>query len=90
VLHTLDSHSALLWLVTPHIFLRFSGLSFLVPGVVAASVPKQWSVSAACGDLVAGLLAIVATIGLAEHAGWAEGRNSRHEYTESGIRDCIV
>lgn len=72
VLHTLDSRTALLWLVTPHMFLRFIGLSFLVPGVVATSVSKQWAVPAAYGDLVAGLLAIVATIGLAEHAGWAE------------------
>jgi hypothetical protein len=72
MLHTLDSRTALLWLVTPHMFLRFIGLSFLIPGVVAASISKQWAVPAAYGDLIAGLLAIVATIGLAAHAGWAE------------------
>lgn len=71
VLHTLDSGTALLWLVAPHMFLRFIGLSFLVPGVVAAPAPEQWAVPAAYGDLVAGLLAIVATVALVEHAHWA-------------------
>lgn len=72
LLHMLDSRTALLWLVMPHLFLRFIGLSFLVPGVVAASLSKRWAVPAAYGDFIAGILAIVATIGLAERAGWAE------------------
>jgi hypothetical protein len=71
-LRTLDSRTALLWLVAPHMFLRFIGLSFLVPGVVSASLPKKWAAPAAYGDFAAGILAVVATIGLAERAGWAE------------------
>jgi hypothetical protein len=62
---------ALQWLVAPHMFLRFIGLSFLVPGVVAASVPKAWATPAAYGDAVAGILAIIATVGLARAAAWA-------------------
>jgi hypothetical protein len=70
-LHTLGGRTALLWLVAPHMFLRFIGLSFLVPGVVSASLPREWAAPAAYRDLAAGLLAIVATIALAAGAGWA-------------------
>lgn len=70
-LHTIDSRTALLWLVAPHMFLRFIGLSFLVPGVVSASLPKQWAAPAAIGDLAAGILAIIATAALAAGATWA-------------------
>ena len=71
-LRTLDSRIALLWLIAPHMFFRFIGLSFLVPGVVSESLPKEWAAPAAYGDLIAGILAIVATVALAERAGWAE------------------
>ena len=70
-LHTIDSRTALLWLVAPHMFLRFIGLSFLVPGVVSAALPKQWAAPAAIGDFAAGILAIVATAALAVGATWA-------------------
>ncbi|HUJ82116.1 MAG TPA: hypothetical protein VLW83_09535 [Candidatus Acidoferrales bacterium] len=62
---------ALLWLVTPHMFLRFIGLSFLVPGVVSESLPKAMAVPAAYGDCAAGILAIVAVAALARTASWA-------------------
>lgn len=71
-LRMLDSRTALLWLVAPQMFFRFIGLSFLVPGVVSASLPKEWAAPAAYGDLIAGILAVIATVGLAERAGWAE------------------
>ncbi len=58
-------HGALLWLVVPHMFLRFIGLSFLVPGVVSASLPRSWAAPAAYGDLVAGILAIIAAAAVA-------------------------
>ncbi len=45
-------------------FLRFIGLSFLVPGVVSPSLPRAFAVPAAYGDLIAGLLAIAATLAL--------------------------
>jgi hypothetical protein len=70
-LRALDARTALLWLVAPHMFLRFIGLSFLVPGVVSPSLPRAWAAPAAYGDLAAGLLAIVATVALAAGAGWA-------------------
>ncbi|MEJ2696570.1 MAG: hypothetical protein P8013_07960 [Candidatus Sulfobium sp.] len=62
---------ALLWLVAPHMFLRFIGLSFLVPGVVSESLPKAWAMPAGYGDFVAGILAIIATAALALTATWA-------------------
>lgn len=70
-LHTLDSRAALLWLIAPHMFLRFIGLSFLVPGVVSASLPEQWAAPAAIGDFAAGILAIIATAALAAGVRWA-------------------
>jgi hypothetical protein len=70
-LRTVRPNQALALLVAPHLFLRFIGLSVLVPGVVAAALPPAFAVPAAYGDLVAGLLAIVATVGLARQAVWA-------------------
>jgi hypothetical protein len=52
-------------------FLRFIGLSFLVPGVVSPSLPAAFAVPAGYGDLVAGILAIAATVSLAYRASWA-------------------
>lgn len=70
-LRIIDARQALIWLVAPHMFLRFIGLSFLVPGVVSASLPKAWAIPAGYGDFVAGILAIVATVALAHAAAWA-------------------
>ena len=70
-LRTSDVRHGLIWLVTPHLFLRFIGLSFLVPGVVSGSLSQSWAKPAAYGDLVAGLLAIIATAALAHAVGWA-------------------
>ena len=61
---------ALIPLVIPHTF-RFAGLSFLVPGVVSPSLPPAFTVSAAYGDLIAAILAIVATLALNARASWA-------------------
>jgi hypothetical protein len=62
---------ALVPLVAPRMFLRFIGLSFLVPGVVSAALPAAFAVPAAYGDFVAGILAVIATIALAKRASWA-------------------
>ncbi len=70
-LRTINSEQALIWLVAPHVFLRFIGLSFLVPGVVSESLPKAWAAPAGYGDFVAGILALVATAALAHMATWA-------------------
>jgi len=70
-LRNLDTQQALIWLVAPHMFLRFIGLSFLVPGVVSGALPKAWAVPAGHGDFIAGILAIIATTALARTASWA-------------------
>jgi len=55
----------------PHIFLRFIGLSFIVPGVVSSRLPAAFAVPAAWGDFVSGLLAIIATVALSKRVAWA-------------------
>jgi len=63
-----DRRQALASLVAPHTFLRFLGLSFLVPGVVSPALPRAFAVPAAYGDIVAGILAIIAMMLLAKRA----------------------
>ena len=70
-LKTMGLAQALIWLIAPHMFLRFIGLSFLLPGVVSPSLPQKWAVPAAYGDLAAGILAIIATAALTTGATWA-------------------
>src|SRR5215469_2402607 len=70
-LRRVNPREALAILVAPHLFLRFIGLSFLVPGVVTTALPPAFAVPAAFGDLLAGLLAIVATVALTRQAAWA-------------------
>jgi hypothetical protein len=70
-LRAVNRNEALLWLVVPHMFLRFIGLSFLVPGVVSVLLPKALAEPAAYGDFIAGILAIIATVALARKAAWA-------------------
>ena len=67
---TLRREDALTALLVPHTF-RFVGLSFLVPGVVAASLPSAFAAPAAYGDLIAALLAIAAILALTSGASWA-------------------
>ena len=61
---------ALTALVIPHVF-RFMGLCFLVPGVVAASLPRAFTAPTAYGDLIAAILAIMATLALYGGRSWA-------------------
>lgn len=70
-LRATNREQALIWLVAPHMFLRFIGIGFLVPGVVSGALPKAWAIPAGYGDLIAGILAIIATVAMAETAGWA-------------------
>jgi len=58
-------------LIAPHLFFRFIGLSFLVPGVVSPSLPAAFAIPAAYGDFGAGILAIIATIAISKNASWA-------------------
>ena len=58
---------ALFWLVLPHAF-RHIGMVFLVPGVVAQPLPDYFAIPAAYGDLLAGILALLALVTL--RSGW--------------------
>ncbi|MCH8151894.1 MAG: hypothetical protein IH830_05930 [Planctomycetes bacterium] len=60
-------HEALFWLTLPHAF-RHIGMVFLVPGVVAQTLPESFAALAAYGDLVTGVLALLALIAL--RTGW--------------------
>jgi hypothetical protein len=70
-LRAMERDRALLVLAAPHLFLRFIGLGFLVPGVVSASLPMGFAAPAAFGDLGAGILAIISVLALARRAPWA-------------------
>lgn len=70
-LRQMDRSRALTALVMPHMFLRFLGLGFLVPGVVSPSLGSGFAIPAAYGDLGAGILAIVATVALLKHSAGA-------------------
>ena len=59
----LPLHDALIPLLVPHAF-RHLGLVFLVPAVVAPTMPRPFALPAAYGDLLAGLLALLAMIAL--------------------------
>ena len=48
---------------------RFIGLAFLVPGVVSPDLPAAFARSAAPGDLIAAILALVAFLSLPSTAG---------------------
>jgi len=41
---------------------RFMGLAFLVPGVVSPDLPAAFAVSAAYGDLIAAMLAVLSLL----------------------------
>src|SRR5262249_59706030 len=72
-LRIMDRHQALASLVAPHMFLRFIGLSVLVPGVVSPLLRAAFAVPAAYGDFVTGILAIIATAALSKRVSWAVG-----------------
>jgi hypothetical protein len=69
-LSIMSREKALIALLVPHMF-RFVGLSFLIPGVVPASLSPAFAAPAAYGDLVAAVLAIVATWALSARAFFA-------------------
>ena len=69
-LRSMRREDAVLPLVAPHMF-RFVGLSFLEPGVVAASLPQGFAGPAAYGDLIAAILAVISTLALSSRAPWA-------------------
>ena len=62
-LANLSTTEALFWLTLPHAF-RHIGMVFLVPGVVYQPLPSEFALPAAYGDLVTGLLALLAMLAL--------------------------
>ena len=63
---------ALFWLTLPHAF-RYLGMVFLVPGVVDQPLPDSFAIPAAYGDLLVGVLALVALIALRNRSSVAIG-----------------
>jgi hypothetical protein len=63
-----DRAGALRPLLILHSF-RFMGLAFLVPGVVSSNLPSTFAESAAFGDIVAAILAVLALAALPSAAG---------------------
>ena len=61
-------YEALFWLTLPHAF-RHVGLVFLVPGVVVQPLPEAFANPAAYGDLLTGVLALLALVAL--RTNWA-------------------
>lgn len=58
-----SQREALFWLTLPHAF-RYMGMVFLVPGVVARPLPDYFAIPAAYGDLLTGVLALLALVAL--------------------------
>lgn len=56
-----SKYDALFWLTIPHAF-RHIGMVFLVPGVRAQQLPDYFALPAAYGDLLTGVLALLALI----------------------------
>jgi hypothetical protein len=69
-LKAMPREDALAALAAPHMF-RSVGLSFLVTGVVSPALPSAFAAPAAYGDLVAAILAMVATLALSARLSWA-------------------
>ena len=67
-LSLLPRGEALRPMLTLHSF-RFIGLAFLVPGVVSPDLPSSFAHSAAYGDLIAAMLALLALISLPNSMG---------------------
>ena len=66
-LKTKPPNEALFWLTLPHAF-RHIGMVFLVPGIVAQPLPTFFAAPAAYGDLLSGVLALLALVAL--RTGW--------------------
>jgi hypothetical protein len=68
-LHLQPRAAALRPLLILHSF-RFMGLAFLVPGVVSPDLPSAFARSAAYGDIIAAILALVSLASLPSRAGF--------------------
>lgn len=64
-LHRLRAQTVLLPILLLHAF-RHLGLMFLAPGATYAGIPPQFAYPAACGDLLAAMLALAAILAVAK------------------------
>ena len=79
-------NEALFYLTVPHAF-RHIGLVFLVPGVVAGPLPETFAAPAAFGDLLTGVLALLALIALRNS--WSMARAAVWLFSIVGTIDLL-
>ncbi len=85
-LETKSLNEALFFLTVPHAF-RHIGLVFLVPGVVAQPLPETFAAPAAYGDLLTGVLALLALVALRNN--WSVARGAVWLFSIVGTIDLI-
>ena len=85
-LKTKPLNEVLIWLIVPHAF-RHIGMVFFVPGVVANPLPEAFANAAAYGDLLAGILALLAIISL--RTGWVGALAMVWIFNVLGVVDLI-
>jgi len=79
-------NEALFFLAVPHAF-RHIGMVFLVPGVVAGPLPETFAAPAAFGDLLTGVLALLALIALRNS--WSVARATVWLFSIVGTIDLV-
>jgi len=79
-------NEALFFLTVPHAF-RHIGLVFLIPGVVARPLPETFAVPAAYGDLITGVLALLALVALRNS--WSVARGAVWLFSIVGTIDLM-
>ena len=85
-LETKSFNEALFFLSVPHAF-RHIGMVFLVPGVVARPLPEAFAARAAYGDLLTGVLALLALVALRNS--WSVARVAVWLFSIVGTIDLI-
>jgi len=82
----LSNREALFWLTLPHAF-RYLGLVFLVPSVTAQPLPADFALAAAYGDLLTGVVALIALFALRK--GWAYALGAVWLFNVLGTLDLL-
>lgn len=85
-LRALPRNDALTALVLVHAF-RYIGLAFLIEGVTARALDPRFAVPAACGDLAAAVLALIAVAAL--RRGWASAAALTWLFNVVGTLDLL-
>ncbi len=85
-LEKMSLNEALFFLTVPHAF-RHIGLVFLIPGVVARPLPETFAAPAAYGDLLTGVLALLALVALRNS--WSVARGAVWLFSIVGTIDLM-